>query len=439
MARRQRFGALQEPEFRLLWLGRTASSIGDALIPVALAFAVIDETGSATDLGLVLASYSVARVLLILAGGVWADRLPRRLMMLAADAVRAVSQGTVAVVLVTGAAEIWHLAAAAAISGGAEAFFRPASTGFIPETVSAGRLQQANALIGVSDSATWLFGPAVSGVLVAAFGPGWVFAVDAASFAGSAAFLLAMRVAEGAPEERQPFVREVVGGLREIAARRWLSASLVSFALGNVALATYFVLGPLVAERELSGARDWGLTLTGGAVGGLAGSVLAIRYKPARPLLAGNLIMLLEAAALIALIPPLPTFGLALGAALTFAAITFFNAMWETVLQEHIPRRALSRVSSLDAVVSFVFMPLGFTIAGPVSAAIGIQAALAAAAALATGAMLFPLCFASVRRLERLPVTPSEGTPAAPATRSPSPAFGSVGESPDQAPQDRLP
>ena len=423
-----RFGALQEPQFRLLWLGRTASSIGDSLIPVALAFAVIEETGSATDLGFVLASYSVARVLLILVGGVWADRLPRRLVLLAAQAVRAVSQGTIAVLLITGVAEIWHLAAAAAISGAAEAFFRPASTGFIPDTVSPGRLQQANALIGVSDSATWLFGPALSGVLVAAFGPGWVFAIDAASFAGGAAFLLAMRVAEHAPDKRQPFVRDVVDGLHEIATRRWLSPSLVSFALGNVALASYFVLGPLVAERELGGPRGWGLALAGGAVGGLAGSVLALRYRPRRPLLVGNLFMLLEAAALIALIPPLPTLGLALAAALTFAAITFFNAMWDTVLQEHIPRQALSRVSALDAAVSFVFMPLGFAIAGPLSAEVGLDATLAAAAALVFGAVLFPLCFASVRRLERLPVT-----------QSPSPAFDSAGELPAQAPRGQLP
>jgi MFS family permease len=428
MAIRGRFGALQEPQFRLLWFGRTASSIGDALIPVALAFAVIDETGSATDLGLVMASYTLARVGLILVGGVWADRLPRRLVMLAADLVRTVSQGFLAVVLIAGAAEIWHLAAAAAIGGGAQAFFGPASTGFVPDAVSSRRLQQANALIGVSDSATGLFGPGVSGVLVAAIGPGWVFAVDAASFTVSAAFLLAMRIAEGASDERQSFLREVVGGVREIAARRWLATSLVSFALANITIAIYFVLGPLVAERELSGARDWGLTLTGGAAGGLLGGLLAMRYKPARPLLVGNLVLLLEPAALLALIPPLPTLGLALGAALAFASVAFFNAMWETVLQEHIPRRALSRVSSLDAMVSFVFMPVGYTIAGPLAEAVGVDAALAAAAALSAGAVLFPLCFASVRRLDRLPVR-----------RSLEPAFGSAGESPVRAPRARPP
>jgi MFS family permease len=401
MAVRSRFGALQERQFRLLWLGRTASSVGDSLIPVALAFAVIEETGSATDLGFVLASFSLARVVLIVVGGVWADRLPRRAVMVGADAVRTASQGFLAVVLISDSAEIWHLAVAGAVGGGAQAFFAPASTGFVPDTVSAGRLQQANALISVSDSATGLFGPVLSGVLVAGVGPGWVFAIDAASFAASALFLSAMRVAESPAEERHPFLREVWGGVREIAARSWLAASLVSFTLANISIASYFVLGPLVIERELGGARDLGLVMTGGAAGGLLGGVLALRLKPARPLLAGNLVLLLESAALFALIPPLPVLGLAVAAALSFLSVAFFNALWETVLQEQVPRRALSRVSSLDAMVSFVFMPLGFTIAGPLSEAIGVDATLAAAAALSVVAVLFPVCFPSVRDLSR--------------------------------------
>jgi MFS family permease len=423
MTVRSRFGALQERQFRLLWLGRTASSVGDALIPVALAFAVIEETGSATDLGFVLAAFSVARAVLIVVGGVWADRLPRRAMMVGADAVRTASQGFLAVVLITDSAEIWHLAVAGAVGGGAQAFFAPASTGFVPDTVSAGRLQQANALISVSDSASGLFGPALSGVLVAAVGPGWVFAIDAASFAASALFLSAMRVAESPAGERLPFVREVIGGVREIAERRWLAASLVSFALANISIASYFVLGPLVIERELGGARDLGLVMTGGAAGGLIGGILALRMKPARPLLAGNLVLLLESAALLALIPPLPVVGLAVAATLSFLSVAFFNALWETVLQEQVPRRALSRVSSLDMMVSFVFMPLGFTIAGPLSEAIGVDATLGAAAALTIVAVLFPLCFASVRGL----------------TRSPSPVFGSAGELPVPVPPDPLP
>jgi MFS family permease len=409
------FEALQEPQFRLLWLGRVASAFGDALIPVALAFAVIDETGSPTDLGLVLAAYTVTRVALIVVGGVWSDRLPRRLVMLGADLVRVLSQGLLGALLIADAAEIWHLAAAGAVSGGAHAFFGPASTAFVPATVSPGRLQQANALIAMTWSGANVVGPALSGLLVAAVGPGWVFVIDSASFAVSAVFLLAMSVREGVPEERRAFLREVGGGIREIAKRSWLAVSLVSFAVANVTIATYLVLGPLVAERSLGGARDWGLAVAGGAVGGVVGGVVAARYEPERPLVMGNIVMLLQSALLLALIPPLPVLGLAAAAALAFGAVSFFNAVWHTVLQEEVPRWTLSRVSALDAMVSFVFMPLGYTIAGPVAVAIGADATLATAAVLSAAAVMFPLCFPSVRRLERREVRPSGGTPDAPA------------------------
>jgi MFS family permease len=416
-------GALEEPQFRLLWLGRTASSIGDALIPVALAFAVILETGSATDLGFVLASFMLARVLLVVVGGVWADRLSRRLVMISADLVRTVSQGLLAYLLVSGTAEIWHLAVAGAVGGGAQAFFGPASTALIPDTVRPQRLQGANALVSMTGSGAELVGPALSGVLVAAFGPGWVFAIDAVTFAVSATFLLTMHVDEAPRAEQQPFLREVAGGLREIAARRWLSVSLASFALGNMAIASYVVLGPLIAERELGGAQDWGLIVSGGAAGGLAATLVALRYRPSRPLLAGFALLLLHPIGLLTLIPPLPTLGLAVGAAVSFGCVSIFNVFWETTLQEQVPRHALSRVSSLDWMVSLVFMPIGFVITGPVTNAIGVEQTLGLAAAVSVGATLVALAQPDLRELRQasLPASGSAGESPAPAPPAPPP------------------
>jgi MFS family permease len=417
-------GALEEPQFRLLWLGRTASSIGDALIPVALAFAVILETGSATDLGFVMASFMLARVLLVVVGGVWADRLSRRLVMISADLVRTVSQGLVAYLLVSGTAEIWHLALAGAVGGGAQAFFGPASTALIPDTVRPQRLQGANALVSMTGSGAELVGPALSGVLVAVFGPGWVFAIDAVTFVVSATFLLTMHVDE-APraKQQQPFLREVAGGLREIAARRWLSVSLASFALGNMAIASYVVLGPLIAERELGGAQDWGLVVSGGAAGGLAATLVALRYRPSRPLLAGFALLLLHPIGLLTLIPPLPTLGLAVGAAVSFGCVSIFNVFWETTLQEQVPKHALSRVSSLDWMVSLVFMPIGFVITGPVTDAIGVEQTLGLAAAVSVGATLVALAQPDLRELKRasLPVSGSAGESPVPAPPAPPP------------------
>src|SRR5215208_5403838 len=189
-----RLGALQERQFRLLWLGRVSSSAGDSLIGVGLAFAVLEVSGSATALGLVLALWTLSRVALTLVGGVFADRLPRREVMLVCDGARATVQAFTAAMLLTGQMTLTMFCVTISIFGAASAFFGPASTGLVPQTVSKARLQNANALLGMSQSMTNVFGPVLSGILVAGFGTGWVFAVDAVTFVASAIFLLQLRL-----------------------------------------------------------------------------------------------------------------------------------------------------------------------------------------------------------------------------------------------------
>ena len=171
----------------------------------------------------------------------------------------------------------------AGVSGAATAFFVPASSGLVPQTVSPGRLQEANAFLSLSDSATHLAGPALSGLLVATTGSGVVFAIDAASYVVSAAFPWTLRVPFEARAARVGFLAEVAEGLRVIRERSWLIAAFLSFGIGNFSIATFFVLGPLVVREELGGAGDWGLMMTGSAIGGLIGGVLALRLRPARP------------------------------------------------------------------------------------------------------------------------------------------------------------
>ncbi len=178
-------GPLGEGPFRMLWLGQTTSAVGDAMIPVAIAFAVIHLGGDAAGIGLVLTAFTVPRLVFILAGGVWADRLPRQLVMLAADVIRGAVQVWFAILLLGGHAELWHLAAGAAVIGAASAFFVPASSGLIPQVVSPSHLQQGNALMSLSRNATGIIGPSVSGLLVVTLGVGWIFAIDAATFIAS--------------------------------------------------------------------------------------------------------------------------------------------------------------------------------------------------------------------------------------------------------------
>lgn len=400
---RTALGALDERPFRLLWLGQTLSAVGDALVPVALAFAVLDQ-GDARDLGFVMACYMLPRALLTLAGGVWADRLPRRAVMIAADVVRGGGQAVAAVLLVTGSAEIWHLAATSALVGAGSAFFGPASSGLVPETITPARLQDANALIGVSRNAAEVFGPLLSGVAVATIGPGWVLAADAASYLASVAFLAAMPRTGAVRRHGRSFVSELVAGFRVVRERRWLWSGFLVFCVGNTAMAAAFVLGPTVAKAELGGAAAWGVILTGGAIGATVGSTLALRVRPQRPLLVSFPVITLVGAYMLVFVPPLPVAAIAVAAAASWGAISLANALWDTTVQEHVPREALSRVTAYDWLISFVCMPLGYVLAGPLAAALGVGATFALCAAVVVAANLLVLLVPEVRSLRRVTV-----------------------------------
>ena len=399
MRLRGRLGALEERPFRLLWIGRTTSSFGDAITNVALAFAIL-EISSATALGVVFAIATISRTAFTLIGGVWADRISRRLVMLVADVLRGAAQGALGVLWITDAIEVWHFAVAAAVVGGASAFFGPASTGFIPDTVGRARLQEANALISLSDGAAHLAGPALAGVLIAAFGLGFGLLFDAATFCVSALALALIRVREHQEKrERRRFVHELAEGWREVRARAWLQVAFASFALGNLGIAVFFVLGPQVFAEELGGARDWGIAMSIAAAGGIAGSVAALRLRPRHPLRVSFPIVMGAVLATLSLVRPLPALLVGLAAASFFFGSTFGNALWDTVVQQRIPRHVISRVNSYDWLISLVFMPLGYALAGPLADLIGRDATLLAAATAGTIAYLGPLLSREVRSM----------------------------------------
>jgi MFS family permease len=396
-----RLGALQERPFRLLWLGQAISTFGDMLVPVAVVFAVLEIGGSATEIGQVLAASVITRVALTLVGGVWADRLPRQVLMLSSDLVRAGSQVTLAVLLVSERAESWHLIAGAVVYGGSAAFFNPASTGLVPTVISAPRLQQANALMLLTRSVTYVAGPATAGLLVAGVGPGWVFAIDAATFVASAAFLARLRIPREERVVSRRFLEDLKEGFGELRARSWAYASIAYFSVFNLAIAFFYVLGPVVSEDELGGARSWGLILAGAGVGSALGSTVALRLRPRRPLLFGLSLSLLAPLQLIALAAAVPVAVVAATAFLGLAAVATGNALWLTTLQERVPRRTLSRVAAYDWVGSQLFMPLGFVIAGPLAVALGRDAALLSAGAVLTLAALAVISVPSIRSLSR--------------------------------------
>ena len=394
--------ALAERQFRLLFFGRSFSVAGSSLVPVALAFAVLDLTGSATDLGLILAARSVPTVLLLLVGGVWADRLPRNVVMLASDVAQFAIQGAVALLLLTGSAEIWHLVVAAALGGAAHAFFMPASSGIVPHTVPAERLQQANALLGMTTNTLNVLGPAIAGGLVATAGPGWAFAADSVTYLISAAFLLRMRLPRAAAKAEAPnFLAELRDGFREFRQQTWMVAIDAWAIVANMTvIAGFFVLGPLVAETELGGASSWGLIVAGFGVGAVVGDAIAVAAKPRRPLVLACSVLWGYSLALVLLAVAAPTLVIAFGAFCAGLGLTLFNTLFLTTMQEQIPDEALSRVTAYDWLASVAFMPIGYAIVGPLADKAGVTEVLVTFAVLHVVLGVTVASLPAVRRIE---------------------------------------
>ena len=374
-------GALAERNFRLLFASSTISGLGDGISVVALVFAVLQVSDSAIALGLVLAAREIADAAIVLAAGVWADRLPRHLVLIAVAVVQGAVQAITGAAVLTGAATIPMLIGLQAVYGLAEGFYLPASTGLIPATISPGRLQEANALLGLSRNATRIVGPAIGGAIVAAGSPGTALLIDAASFAAGALLLVPLRLPSRADVvQAKSFFGDLRQGWNEFRRQTWIWTTIVFFGIGNFAFASYWVLGPIVTKRELGGAPAWAALTAAFGVGALVGGVLAMRIRPKKPLAASCM------AAWVFLLQPLGMgLGLPLSVLIVFSVLAGCGlavhiALWFTVFQQNVPEEAMSRVSSYDSFGSFVLLPLGAALAGPVAAVIGVQETLIGAA-----------------------------------------------------------
>jgi MFS family permease len=405
---------LRTREFRLLFSGQAVSVVGDRMAAVALAFAVLEIGGSASEVGLVLAAGAFPLVATVLAGGVVADRVSRRAVMVIADLVRVAVQGAMAALLIAGVAEVWMLALLAGVTGAATGFFSPASTGLLPEVVLVEHLQPANALRASAVSTGEILGPVAAGILVAAAGAGWAIAIDAATFAVSAACLAMLRVPARVAARRSSFVADLRQGWVAFRSRRWVWTFVLYFTFVNLLWGAWTALGPIVAEDDLGGAAAWGTILAAMGVGALAGSVLATRVKPRRPLLFAALAdaLFVLPLAFLAAAPPVPL--IAFGALLSGAGMALAISVWESTLQRHVPGESLSRVSSYDWFGSLAFYPLGLAVWGPVASVIGISTSLWLSFGLAVAVTLALLSVPDIRHLRAAsqPVSTPEASPA---------------------------
>jgi len=393
---------LAEREFRLLFLGRTVSFVGNSFASVALAFAVLDVTGSKADLGYVLAARSLPQVVFILAGGVWADRLPRHHVMVGSNLASGASQAALAALLLSGSAHLGELLALAAVNGTSSAFFFPASTGIVPQTVPTPILQPANALLRLGLNASSIGGAALGGVVVAVSSPGWAIAVDAGTFIAAAALIAAMRLPTGLRLAGSSFLSELGQGWREFRSRAWLWAIVLQFSFVNAAeTGSVYVLGPSVARAHLGGEASWGAVLAADGIGLICGGVIMLRLRPRRLLLWATLGIFLMPLLPLALAFPL-SLPIVVGAAFVAGFGTeVFGILWDTTMQQEIPGETLSRVSSYDALGSFVLIPVGLSAAGVIASVIGTRSTYFGAAALIATATALVLLIRDVRELQR--------------------------------------
>jgi MFS family permease len=394
---------LRHPDFRYLFLGQSASAVGDQVVIVALALYITQRTGSPTDLGLVLAAQSVPLVALILFGGVWADRLPRHRIMIATDLIRSALHALLAALILTGGASVAQMVVIEALFGAARAFFQPAYTGLMPQTIPENLLQDARGLSETTANLAILVGPALGAALVLGIGAGEAFVFDAATFVVSALLLARVRPRARAPETapaRQPILRELRAGFGEVRSRPWVWVTIVAFTGAILTCyAPYYALAPSIARDVYGGAGLFGVLESVAGGGAVVGALIGIRWRPERPMVPGLLLSLAW---------PVEALSFALGAplvwviALSFAAgfgFSLLTVWWETALARHIPAHALSRVSAYDWMGSLALLPLGFALAGPLAGVLGSRVVLGAGSVIAFGLLMLALAPRSTRSL----------------------------------------
>jgi MFS family permease len=367
------------------------------------AFAVLALGGDGTDVGLVAAARTVPLVLFLLVGGAVADRLPRHRVMVAANALNCASQGVFAALVITGRAELWQMVLLSALGGTGHAFFAPAAEGMVLASVRGEQAGRAFAVFRMGVNGASIGGAALGGALIAAVGPGWVLAIDAAAFAVAGAlraFLDLRGMSERAPGGG--LLGDLRDGWREVAGRPWLWAVVLQFSVVNaVVAAAEAVYGPQVAEEHLGGARPWGIALAAYGAGTVLGGLLMTRWRPRRILLTGVLCVFPLALPSAALAVPVSVGWLVAAMFVTGVTLEVFGVSWMLALHQEVPEEKFSRVSAYDWLGSIALVPLATAAAGPVEGLAGRPAALWGCSALVVLLTAAVLCVPDVRNLAR--------------------------------------
>ena len=364
---------LRDRNFRLLVAARAISYVGTYLAPIAVAFAILDLGGGATEVGLSFAAWTVAQVSTLAFGGVVGDRLPRRLVMIGSDTSSFVVRAAMGVLLVSGHAHAWELIALQALGGASVAFYSPAGYGLVREIVRDEQLQQANSYLAIARYAAFPLGAAVGGTIVATIGSGTALLFDAATYGTSALLLSQLRV-ESLARAGASFLHELREGWSAFVEHTWLWVLVLWIALYFlITYAPFFVLGPYIAKHSMHGAGTWGAVVTGEGIGSLLGSLAGLRLRPRRPLVAACVLFLPTAVQSVLLAFHASVFLLSPAAALAGFAFASGSVVWDTAVQRVIPPDKLARVSAYGWMGAMVFLPAGYALAGPIASVVGMR------------------------------------------------------------------
>jgi MFS family permease len=395
---------LRSRDFRLLWSSQAVSSLGDELVLVAMALFVTRLTHHASDVGLVLAAYALPMTVFVLIGGVIADRLPRQAVMMGSDVVRMVLHGTLAVLIFAGVVRVWHIVAIGVVFGLAEAFFRPAFSGLIPQTVPEQDIQSAQAVVGISGEIAVFASPALATALVLGVSGGAAFALDAATFAVSAVLLSRVRGRSRGPVGEPSSVRgELREGWQAVKERPWVWATISSYSVALLlGLAPFFVVGATVAHDVYGSEAVFGISNAAWGLGAVSAAVVGSKWRPRRPMLVGTLVSAPWGLCIVAFAagPPVEVVYLLMAAG--GAGYGLFTIWWDTALAERIPPHLLSRVSAWDWMGTLALLPLGYVLAGPLAEVVGSVRLLVVGGAVSIGISLLGILPTATRTLTRL-------------------------------------
>jgi MFS family permease len=394
---------LRDRDFAHFFAGYATSLLGTSMSALAVSFAVLDDGGTASDLGVVLAAGIVPQVLFMLGGGVLADRLGRRPVMLGADATRCAAQAALAGAVLAGHPALWVFVLLATVRGTGDAVFTPALSGLTVELAPRDDLVNANALLSAARSAAVVVGPSLAGVLVAVAGPGTVIAFDAVSYAVSVLALASLRL-PARTLTAHSYLEDLREGWAEFRGRSWLVITTVQFTLFNLLTwGPYLLLGPVLSRDYLGGAGAWGAIMACYGGGSVLGAMAALGRNPRRPMVAATVATFGYGVPCALLALRAPVVAVAAGALVAGAGSALAGTFSAAAEQQQLPPGVLSRVSAFQAVAAFAFGPVAFAAAGPVAAVVGARTVLGFGAAWSTLSCAVVLALPAVRAVTASP------------------------------------